>query len=188
MKFSGLLSLLPLAVAAPAPAATEAPQPDVFSIMSLRSASPIHFGQVSAALGNFFIHLAAPNATCEGDAAGPSAYFQLEDGALVLYSTDGPRQQAYVDRSGMGQGNFGYTTDPTNPPRNGEVTGWAINEAGNLVFDGSEGLLACPNSIDGAWSLWVSAGVTNPGGNEGCLGFSARTIGIDEPASCTYTS
>jgi hypothetical protein len=71
-------------------------------------------------------------------------------------------------------------------PSKAEREGWAINETGNLNFDGAE-LVACPNSIDGAWSIWLG-GVNNPGGNEDCLGFSARTVEVEELNDCNYSS
>lgn len=86
-----------------------------------------------------------------------------------------------------GQGNLGYTTGAQPPPRNGERTGWVLDEVGDLTLNGA-GFIACPNSIDGAWSLWVSAGVNQPGGNEGCLSISARATEVKNPDSCVYTS
>jgi hypothetical protein len=85
-----------------------------------------------------------------------------------------------------GQGKIGYVTGAQPTPRNGEREGWEIDETGNLHFDGSD-LIGCPNSIDGAWSVWLG-GVTNPGGNQDCLGFSARTVEIEDPNDCNYSS
>lgn len=87
----------------------------------------------------------------------------------------------------IGQGKFGYTTGTEPPPRNAEEAGWVLDEANDLTLNGT-GLIACPNSIDGAWSVWVAAGVDQPAGNSDCLGFSARAVQIDEPTKCLYTS
>ncbi|KAF3353832.1 hypothetical protein VdG1_04561 [Verticillium dahliae VDG1] len=119
--------------------------------------------------------------------SGSATFYLNDDGGLYLYSTSATPQQLYADRSGMGQGNLGYTTGAQPPPRNGERTGWVLDEVGDLTLNGA-GFIACPNSIDGAWSLWVSAGVNQPGGNEGCLSISARATEVKNPDSCVYTS
>jgi hypothetical protein len=190
MKTFTLASLFAAATAAAVPRANETnPNLYHFQLMSLRSASPIHFGQFNAADDRIFINHPSQGAEClKGDGNGP-ATFQLnkEDGTLFLYKVGNPRQELWVDRSGMGQGLVGYTSGAQGLPRNGEREGWEVNETGNLSFDGAE-LIACPSDIDGAYSVWVSAGVDQPGGNEGCLGLSARTIEVAEPDQCTYTN
>ncbi len=62
-----------------------------------------------------------------------------------------------------------------------------IDKSGDLTLDGA-GFIACPGSIDDSWSVWVSAGVEKPAGQEGCLGFSARAVEVKDPNSCSYTS
>ncbi|KAI0403979.1 hypothetical protein F4802DRAFT_569259 [Xylaria palmicola] len=174
------------------PSSTAIVPGDKFGLMALRSASPIHFAQFGAAHNSIFLNLPAQNATChEGDQPTTADYatFTLgEDGSLYLYAEEGvPRQQLFVDRSGMGQGKLGYTTGDQSGPRNGERTAFAVDEYGDVSFNGA-GFIACPNSIDGAWSVWVSAGVTNPGGNSDCLGLAARAVKIaGTPKSCEYT-
>ncbi|KAI9898058.1 hypothetical protein N3K66_006418 [Trichothecium roseum] len=192
MKVSALVSAL-LAVAAPAmaapvaePAASAPAAPKPFGIMSLRSASPIHFGQVSAAKGNYFLGLPKQNAVCEGKNP-EAAVFYIQDSQLYLYTPKTKAvQKAYVDRSGMGQGKLGYISGNQSPPRNGELKGWKVDKNNYLTFNGSS-LIACPKSIDNAWSIWVSAGVSQPGGNSGCLGFSSLTVPLDKPVKCSYT-
>lgn len=80
---------------------------------------------------------------------------------------------------------IGYTTGAQPTPRNGERKGWAVKD-NHLQFDGSSPI-ACPNSIDGAWSIWASAGVNNPAGNENCVGINARVIPTSNPNGCRYT-
>ncbi|CAG9992760.1 unnamed protein product [Clonostachys byssicola] len=189
MKFSVLTAAL-ASVASAIPISQVAQRADddvqAFGIMALRSASPIHFGQFGAAARSVFINLPAQNATCDGEAP-TGAIFYLKDGGLYLYGNT-LTQQLYADRSGMGQGKFGYITGDEGKPRNGELTTWAIDENDNLSLNGA-GWLACPNSIDGAWSVWVNAGTDKPGFNEGCLGFSARTVPLDDnfAVKCDYT-
>jgi hypothetical protein len=174
-----------------APSSTAIAPGDKFGIMALRSASPIHFAQVDAALGSIFLNLPSQNATCD-DGTKPTtaeyATFTLSDGGgLYLYAASATPQQLYVDRSGMGQGKLGYTTGAQPGPRNSERTGFTLDQYDDLSFNGA-GFLACPNSIDGAWSVWVDTNVSNPGGNSGCLGFNARAVKIaGTPNSCLYT-
>lgn len=109
MKFTALASLLAAGVSA-APAQHQA-RSDVkaFHLMSLRSASPIHFGSFSAVESNIFINYPQGEqaATCNGDAKG-IATFSLKGGELFLYSGDANnQQQVFVDRSGMGKFDFG---------------------------------------------------------------------------------
>ncbi|TEA18255.1 Cell wall protein phiA [Colletotrichum sidae] len=157
-----------------------------FQLMSLRSASPVHFSRFQAARTAFFLQLPAQNASCDAGNDQGVATFYLQDGGLYLYSTDFPTQQAFTDRSGMGQGVFGYTTGVQPVVRNGERTGFQLDAFGNLNFDGA-GFLACPNSIDGAWGLRISTGSSQPAGREGCLGVSVRAVQIEQPVGCLYT-
>lgn len=86
-----------------AASAIAAPQktPATFDVMALRSTSPIHFAEVSAAKGGLFLNLPHANATCEGKSSG-YATFYIENEELVLYSCQGDKQRVFVDRSGMG--------------------------------------------------------------------------------------
>lgn len=90
-----------------AASAIAAPQkaPATFDVMALRSASPIHFAEVSAAKGGLFLNLPHSNATCEGKSSG-HATFYIEGEELVLYSCKGEKQKVFVDRSGMGAFSF----------------------------------------------------------------------------------
>ncbi|RYO76345.1 hypothetical protein DL762_009810 [Monosporascus cannonballus] len=154
--------------------------------MALRSASPVHFASISASQSNLFLHLPKQGASCDVEDPG-YATFSLIDGGLFLYAASATPQQIYVDRSGMGQGKLGYITGAQPPPRNAEMDGWVVDESGNLSLDGA-GFLACPDSIEGSWSLWIGAGVAQPGGNSGCLGISARVVEAAKPISCYYTA
>lgn len=161
-----------------------------FQLMALRSASPVHFSKFQAALSSVFLQLPSQNATCddrEAVAASEAATFYLQDGGLYLYAASATPQQLYADRSGMGQGKLGYTTGAQPAPRNAERTGWAVDGFGDLTLDGA-GFIACPNSIEGSWSVWVSAGVSQPAGNSDCLGVSVRAVQVTEPNGCLYTS
>lgn len=85
----------------------------------------------------------------------------------------------------IGQGKIGYTTGAQPAPKNAERKGWTQKD-GHLQFGGND-LIACPNSIDGAWSIWASAGVSNPAGNTDCVGIAARVEETAKPNGCSYT-
>lgn len=67
-----------------------------------------------------------------------------------------------------------------------ELKTWAVDANDNLTFNGA-GLLACPSTTDSSWYIWVSTGNATPAGQQGCLGFSARTVTIKKPVKCTYS-
>ncbi|KAJ2903875.1 hypothetical protein MKZ38_009258 [Zalerion maritima] len=158
-----------------------------FSLMALRSGSEVHFQTFSAAKGSFFLALPSSNATCTDGSEPDSATFTLsEDGELLLYGEE-PQQKAFADRSGMGQGKFGYMGGNDTAGTRWETTGFELDETNDLTLNGAE-FLACPNSIDSAWSVWMNAGVENPAGNEGCLGIMARAVKATDPVMCEYTT
>lgn len=158
-----------------------------FGLVAIRSGSPIQYTSFSASQNNLFVDLPAQNATCTSDGVD-FATFYLSGGALYLLTPDDITQELYTDLSGMGQGVLQYATTPggSQPGRNSQTVGWQIDETGDLNFDGSS-LLACPGFTDGAWSVWVSAGIDSPAGNTGCLSIAARAIASDAPDACTYT-
>ncbi|KAK6206503.1 hypothetical protein LQW54_007685 [Pestalotiopsis sp. IQ-011] len=168
----------------PSASSTAIPADAKFGLMALRSASPIHFAQFDAAVRGILLDLPDQNATCASGTAD-SATFYLKDGGLYLYTTN-ITQQLYVDASGMGQGVFQYATGNETLPTNAQTVTFALDEYGDLTMNGA-GFFACPNSIEGAYSVWVDAGVANPGGHTDCLGFSARAVEITDPVSCDYT-
>ncbi|KJZ72834.1 hypothetical protein HIM_07778 [Hirsutella minnesotensis 3608] len=188
MKFSAAIASLAAAgsvLATPAPSAAPSKP---FGIMSLRSASPIHFGQVNAAQSNIFINYPSQGAKCEikdQSKAPTTATFYIKDEVLYLYTGRGPVQKVFADRSGMGQGKIGFLTGNGRLPPRFEIKGWKIDRTGNLSFNG-KGLIACP-SIRGSWTIWVDTNNPTPGFNKGCLGFSARTINAFNPVRCEYS-
>ncbi|KAK7426239.1 hypothetical protein QQZ08_007269 [Neonectria magnoliae] len=183
MQIKALL-FAPLLASGLVSAAPSASKSEIFEILTLRSASPIHFSNVQAARNSIFLHLPDQKAVCDKKSDN-AATFKLVDGELHLYRSSGTQQKLFVDRSGMGQGVLQYSTSDA-LPRNAERKGWKIDKNGNLNFNGA-GLLACPGSISNSWSVWVDAGNSNPGGNKNCLGFTARTVKISKPNSCKYT-
>ncbi|KAM4068097.1 cell wall protein phiA [Hirsutella rhossiliensis] len=186
MKLSTAIASLAVAGSAvAAPPAGSKP----FQIMSLRSASPIHFGQVSASKSNIFLNAQKQDAVCEvkdKSKAPTEATFYIKDEVLYLYTGKGPVQKAFVDRSGMGQGKLGYLSGNGPLPPRFEDKGWKVDKAGDLNFNGKN-LIACPGSKNGPWTVWVATDNLTPGGNKGCLGFSARTLPSENPVRCRYS-
>lgn len=181
---AALVSASPCGVA---PNSTTINAGDVFRIMTIRSGSDIQYGSVQAATSGFLVNTPKQNASCSED-VNYASFLLTEAGELFL-KTENPPQQAYVDRSGMAQGIFQYTTGAQGAPESAERTGFALDENSNLIFKAQTdyGFQACPNAPQGGYSVWLT-GTTNPGGNSDCVGFVARAIKEDTPVSCMYTS
>ncbi|KAH6615575.1 hypothetical protein B0J18DRAFT_283546 [Chaetomium sp. MPI-SDFR-AT-0129] len=171
--------------------------PRKLTLMALRSGAVFHPGIISASQNKLWLSLPADklDAECQDGQQHTAATVYIQDGKLVLYGTgkadegkEVPVQQFVVDRSGNGQGELNYYTQPADaPPPTGdlEVVGWEIDTSENLTFKGNN-LIACP-AADGSWAVWVNADVQNPGGNEGCLGFVTRVEGNYVPVGCEYS-
>ncbi|RCI16929.1 hypothetical protein L249_2988 [Ophiocordyceps polyrhachis-furcata BCC 54312] len=198
MKLSKLVATIVAASVGPALADDEpaavlatAPGSKPFQLMSLRSASRIHFGQVSASQSSIFINLPKQGAKCEGDDP-KSAIFYLKDQQLYLYTGSGPVQRLFVDRSGFGQGKLGYLTGNGPVPSRFEVKGWNLRNigkdksSGQALYFHDKNLMACPGSVDNSWSVWVVTDNGRPGGNEGCLGFTPLVLETVKPVHCEY--
>ncbi|GJP93560.1 hypothetical protein CBS63078_3808 [Aspergillus niger] len=181
-----LKNLIFAAATAAALPATDAATNEPFGVISIHSGSGVQYAPFNAALGSIFAGLKSQNASCSNPQDQTATFF-LDDGALYLYDQSATPQELYVDRSGMGQGKIGYTTGAQPAPKNGERKGWSIDANNHLQFGGKD-LIACPNSIEGAWSIWADAGVAKPGYNEGCEGIAARVEVSKNPNVCSYTS
>ncbi|KAI3393289.1 hypothetical protein diail_4471 [Diaporthe ilicicola] len=193
MKFQVLSAATIVASAAAAPALHArqngtVPDGTPFNMLSIRSASDLQYASFTASKGGLSLNpTGEQGATCAGGATQDYATFVLNKGELSLYTPDNVTQKLYTDRSGMGQGVLQYTTQPggDQPSRNSETKGWAVDAFGDITFDGAS-LIACPNP-DKSYSVWVSAGVSNPGGYSNCTGIAVRTSVSTEPIACTYS-
>lgn len=167
---------------------TEIKTGDVFRIMTIRSGSDLQYGQLQAANNFFLVNTPKQNAFCSED-VNYASFWLSEAGELYL-NTPNPPQIAWVDRSGMGQGAFGYTTGAQGGPRYSERTGFTLDENNNLIFKDKSnqkiGFQACPSPRVGGYSVWLDS-VHNAGGNQNCTDFTARALKEDTPVSCTYT-
>ncbi|CAF3469686.1 unnamed protein product [Fusarium graminearum] len=188
MQFKTLLVAAGVASAAPK---DTTPKNFEFQGLALRSASPIHFNYLQASQESFELKLKDQKASCYSSKDKPQeATFQLYGDELWLYSVGNPRQQAYVDFSGMGQGKFGYTTGAQPAPKNASRKGWKVDKDGMLTCDGAS-FVACPmgdNLEKTSWSVWVYNSINNPGGNKNCLPFSVKAVKVEKPIPCSYSA
>jgi hypothetical protein len=213
MQLKTVILSLFAAAASAAPTGGSCPAPvRKFGIMALRSASPIHFATTGASQNKLVLNLPDNklDAQCADGNARRDAIFYIKDEELYLYGNNDPVQQILVDRSGMGkhsptvfsslllfklltrhfpgQGVLQYfNKGTTNPGGHLELKGWAVDANDNLTFNNNT-LLACPSTTDSSWYVWVNVGIAKPAGQEGCLGFSARTVTKSDPVKCTYST
>lgn len=155
-----------------------------FGLTALRSGSAVHLQPFQAYNNSIMAGSAAQGASC-GSPSNVAAFYLGEDGSMSLYSSDFPGQTTFVDVSGMGQGVFQYTTGAQPMSRNGQRNNFTLDANNDLTFNGA-GFRACPY-LANSWSIWVDAGVSNPGGNTNCTGIVVRATKLDDPVSCLYT-
>jgi hypothetical protein len=168
-------------------AATKPSTGDVFRLMSLRTGTPIQFGNVQAVKGGLSINAPKQNSSCTDPEANYASFFLTEEGDLYLY-TSNPPLQAYVDRSGMGQGVLQFTTGVQPIGRNQERGPFKVNDESNLVFAAANGVVgfqACPGAAENGYSVWLS-GVSTPAGIEGCIPFAMKALKEETPVKCLY--
>ncbi|EHA49473.1 hypothetical protein MCOR27_000905 [Pyricularia oryzae] len=187
MQFTvaSVLSVL-AATAAALPASSNSsaiPDGTKFNLLSLRSASPVHFAYFQAAHRGLLVKLPEQGANCTGgnDISNNLATFYIKDKGLYLYGPDGcETQQIFTDLSGMGQGVIQYTTGDQGLPRNAQRGPFTIDADGNLrVAD--FGFVACP-SFNQSYSIRAGGG-----GSDDCLGISARVVPAADPGACVYS-
>jgi len=205
MKFTAAFaaaSLAAISSALPQPT-TAYPRPevgDIFRLMSLRTGTPIHYGNVQAKEGNLVINSPDQfNKTCGINGSRDNvtsginyASFSLHDDGSVYLYTFNPPLQLYVDRSGMGQGNVRYSTGVQPIGKNQERGPFKINKDGDLVFaagglTGDVGFQACPGAVGGGWKIWLN-GVDKPAGSEGCTPFTMKALKETPYYKCLYSS
>ncbi|EEP77569.1 hypothetical protein UREG_02418 [Uncinocarpus reesii 1704] len=187
MRFSTiLLGALAAVTASATPTSCPPPKPNKeFGVVAIHAGSGVHNQAFNAALRSLFAGLPDQNAQCKRSNE-KFATFYLKDGALFLYTPkSAEKQQIFVDRSGMGMGKIGYLTGDEGKPRYAELTGWSINGDNHLQFAGSD-LVACPNSLNGSWSIWAS-GFKTPGHNQNCIDIASRVEYTKDPNPCVYS-
>lgn len=177
MQFTTLF----VSMAAAAGLASAAPvEPNIFKAVA--SAEGLSFDQLplQASTRSLLVGLSAQGASC-GTPAEDATFQLTAEGELFLYSNAFPKQQLYVDRSGMGRGKIGYTTGAEPKPKNSERVGFAIQD-NVLTFDG-EAFSACP--APEGFAIWAGAGY-----DATCAALQVKVTesAIAEPNTCLYTS
>ncbi|RHZ73306.1 hypothetical protein CDV55_104441 [Aspergillus turcosus] len=185
MKIQALFSLLTLASAASIPTRnvhnSNSTSTSKFSVMSARSASPIHLLPMNAAHGGFWLG-DSPSTFCPdsieqvgGCPPGTSTRFASET-ALDVSVPGG--QRIYIDPRGA----LRFTTPHSGYIPRGSSTGPFVYTPGapfghfSYTGNGASGFKACPRRNGTATHWQVYAAAANVTGGAGCLGFDALAV------------
>lgn len=168
-------------------ATTLAQAPAYFGVMSTRSASPLHFQQLTARGGKFFLGGGPPSSYCppqvgENCPVGNTTVLAGGYGGLSLGVVVPGGQQVYVAPDGT----LSYTQAHSAYVPTGSVRdGWSRTEGenfGNLAFTG--GLYGCPGAEGQGYQVFGK--IDGVELNEGCLGFNALTFNSTQPGAWQY--
>ncbi|KAJ5290683.1 uncharacterized protein N7443_010936 [Penicillium atrosanguineum] len=182
--FIASLALPLLAAAAPAMQTREANPP--FSVMAIRSASPIHYSQMNAAGQKFYLG-GKTSSYCpdlEGITCPAGNQTVIAGGGSALDGEVPGGQQIYVDPTGA----LSFTQAHSAFIPAGSAIGGLKYEAGkpwsHYTFNGwgASGFMACPTD-DNRWQVYAAMqNATVPSGNvDDCLGFSAMALPYKGP-------
>lgn len=146
---------------------------DVFYMLALRSASPIHFGEINAASGGLYIgkkpaiYCPANTTSCENITStaytGPNAY-----GSLSLDDVVPGGQELYIEPN---CGKVEYTIPHSAAlPEGAITTGWKLDSLPSygLVSNDNGGIFFCPENNSTTWRMYVD--VEGVEIQSGCLG------------------
>ncbi|EWC46774.1 hypothetical protein DRE_04019 [Drechslerella stenobrocha 248] len=162
MQFSLVALLATISAAAAVPAKAPAP-PLSFGMMSLRSASPVHFGTLNAVSQKFYIGVEKPTTWCPKSVprkecpSGQNTAFTMNAGRLYLNVKVPGGQRVYIacDRS------LSYTqAHSASIPAGSIETGWTLGpkqeNSLRAIGHGSDGFYACPKAKNTApWKIYV---------------------------------
>ncbi|EDU45783.1 hypothetical protein PtrSN002B_006495 [Pyrenophora tritici-repentis] len=164
---------------------------DTFHVMSLRTGTPIQFGNMQAANSRLYINAPKQNETNCGDEHNYATFQLGQNGTLNLF-TEAPYQSVYVDRSGMAQGAIGFTTGAQPGPKYAQYDGWSITKDSiltyttNDIFKDQLNFQACPNAVGGGYAVWLG-GNFDPAGQKDCIPFSGLAVKKPEDLRCHYS-
>lgn len=180
MKTSTILSTF--AAVLPAFAApTKRDAPTTFSGMSLRSASPIHFGAINANDREFWIgkdtSSSCPTEVVTDCPAGNSTVFSGGNDTLSLSTVVPGGQQVFV----AADGSLSFTGPHSADQGEGSVATGFSTESGYLTFGGS-GFAACPVGED--YQIFASSKLNTTATD--CLGFSWLVLNATAPGAWEY--
>ncbi|KAJ6261032.1 hypothetical protein Dda_3697 [Drechslerella dactyloides] len=182
-----LLAAISAVSAAPAALPSDAPASELkFGIMAIRSASPIHYGQVNASGQKFFIGV-EPSAYCPVPpvpaGACPSGKYtsMVGDSSLSLNVMVPGGQRIYIDADGS----LSYTQAhsafmPPGAVTDGFTIGPVQENTLRHISHSKGGFYACPAKKDQApWKIFVGqpTDAAAPSGSASdCLPFSATAV------------
>ncbi|PIA96179.1 hypothetical protein CB0940_10346 [Cercospora beticola] len=156
-----------------------------FSLMALRSATPIHFGGINANRGHLWIGK-QPSTYCPGvqglNCAGVNTTrttFALSNGVLSLAVQVSEGQKVYIESCGR----VSYTrADDSDVPADAVTSGWSLDRGPNFdILSHENGTYFCPSTdvdpqappvagqpgrLPGPWEFYVGITKDLP---EGCL-------------------
>ncbi|KAH7050203.1 hypothetical protein B0J12DRAFT_600315 [Macrophomina phaseolina] len=178
MFFQTIIATLTAATAATAAPTTSKRQ--YFSGVATQPGSPIDNARISASNSSLWLHHAQD--AFRGQEGQDLATFYLDGDAAYLYCASAPPEQLFVDLSGMGHGQVGYTFGAPSPaPRNSQRNGFAVDADGRLTFDRTR-WWACPTGLgDGSYGIWLNKG------SDKCVGFVFRVEYTEAPVGCLYS-
>lgn len=190
-----IISLLGSVLAGPVVRQTSTVDPALqklnYTIMSIRSASPVHYLQLNAIAGRLYLggkttsycppeqaynsECPPGNETVFGGSCALASKSPAYPGGQTLWNTD--------------DGTVGYDFSQARPA-NAYNCPWYIGSAAGTVFDGyieatagADGFLACPTAQQGVWQVMRSVGdaLKPPQGNaSACLGVELVALKYNE--------
>ena len=166
---------------------------DYFSLMALRSASPIHFEMVSARDARLYLG-GNTGSSCPAESIGAencpagnvTSFASNGNGGLDMGAEVPGGQQVYITPCGE----VGYTIPHSaQVPEGAIVDGWTFSgsENGLSYVSWKNGLVACPTEeANGIYQVF--AAVEGKEFGDECLGFDAvETDGTQQPTAWEYT-
>lgn len=162
---------------------------DYFSLLSLRSASPIHFQSVEARDARLYLG-GSTGSYCPADSIGAEncppgnvTSFGYGNGALSMGTEVPGGQQVYITTCGE----VGYTIPHSAAiPEGAIVDGWTETTTNGLTYlNWKNGLVACPTN---GTAYQVFAAVDGKEFGSDCLGFdTVESERFDEPTAWEYS-
>lgn len=164
-------------------------QAQYFGLISVRSASPIHYQTVSASGQALWLNKPTASYCPEnvGDAcpAGNVTTFAGGDGSLSMGVVVPGGQQVYVEAD---TGRVKYTqAHSAAVPEDAIRTGWNLSEGesfGNLANE-KGGFIACPCEDDESWKVFVA--LDGLKFDDDCLGFDALSSNSTSAGAWQYS-
>lgn len=166
---------------------------EYFGLLSLRSASPIHYQSVSASDHSLWLNKPTGSFCPDnvkkigGCPVGNTTDFTSADGTLSMGTVVPGGQQVYIEPE---TGAVKYTTAHSAAvPEGAIVTGWHRSEEGSLGYLKNEkgGFVACPASGNDkdSWKVFIALECVDFA--DACLSFDALASNLTEASAWQYT-